>query len=139
MNQQTDISDMDYTDAIQARINSLQRWRGHIEKAIKRANTITTFTDIVQSILGGHRYLFDNGVSFAIVQLDTGSRGTSVHIHIAGGTYEGMCEIEKIIETFARAVGATKMTTLGRDGFKRRMRPHGWVPTKQTWFVKELN
>ena len=137
MNAISDNNQMDYLDALQARLDRLQYWRAYIEKALKRGRSLVTFTDIVHSIVNGQRFLFDNGKSFAIVQLDQNTSGLGVYIYAAGGEYKPLCELEEIVITFAKHMGAVRLSALGRDGFLKRMRP-GWVSTRQTYFVKEI-
>jgi hypothetical protein len=138
MNQIDNSQNFDYLDALQARLDRLQYWRGHIIKALKRGQALTTFTDVVNTIVMGQRLLFDNGKSFAIVQPDQNTMGLGYYIYIAGGEYKALCELEEIIVTFAKHMGAVRLSTLGRDGFLRRQRPNGWVPTKQSYFIKEI-
>ena len=138
MNIVSDANQMDFLDALQTRLDRLQYWRAYIEKALKRGRSLVTFTEMVQSIISGQRFLFDNGKSFAIVQLDQNPSGLGVYIYVAGGEYKPLCELEEIIVQFAKLMGAIRLSTLGRDGFLRRKRPNGWVPTHQTYFVKDL-
>lgn len=138
MNDLSNISNMDFTDALQTRLDKLQFWRAYIEKALKRARTLVTFTDLVQSVIMGQRLLFDNEKSFAIVQPDPNPSGLGYFIYVAGGEYKSLCELEIGIVSYAKHMGAVRLSTLGRDGFLRRRRPAGWEPTNQTFFVKEL-
>ena len=135
---QINTTQMDFTAALQARLERLQRWRPLIEKALRRARSLVTFTDLVQSICQGQRFLFDNGNSFAIVQLDMNPSGNALYIYVAGGDYKALYELEETVVQFGRHMNCCRLSTSGRKGFLRRNRPNGWEPTNQIMFVKEI-
>lgn len=138
MNDLSQSPENDFTTALQARLSQLQHWRFYIEKALARAQSLVTYTDIVQSVCQGQRFMFDNGQSFAIVQLNNHPSGIGLFIYVAGGDYKSLCELEKIVVQFGKHMGAKQMSTMGREGFMRRNRPNGWKPTNQRLFVKEI-
>lgn len=134
-----DLTQMDFTQALQDRLDRLQYWRAYIEKALKRSKSLVSYTDLVQSIIMGNRLFFDNGNAFAIIQPDQNTAGLGYFIYCAGGNYSALCDLEATIVEFAKAMGAIRLSTMGRHGFTRRKRPDGWEPTNQMYFVKELS
>jgi len=137
MNAPTDNQEFDFTDMLQYKLERLQIWRAYIEKALARNDSMSTFTDVVKSILINERVLFDNGEAFAIVQPDTHEKGTALFVFIAGGRLKALYALENTLTDYARHIGACRMTGLARDGFIKRHTP-GWKLTKQTWMTKEL-
>lgn len=132
------VPEQDYTTLIIGTLNRLQYWRKHIEKAIKRGYGMLSFTDVVQTIIKGQRLFIENGDAFAILEPLNHPGGIEVLIWMAGGKYEALCELDKEAIIFAKAIKAKRLTTFGREGFKRRIRPEGWKDTGQTMFVKEI-
>lgn len=131
-------NEMDFTLSLQVRLDRLQFWRASIEKSLNRAKSLVTFTDLVQSVILGNRVMFDNGQSYALIQPDPNPSGLGYFIYCAGGDYTALCELEKLIVGYARSMGAVRLSTIGRNGFLRRLRPSGWEPTNQVYFVKNL-
>jgi hypothetical protein len=128
----------DFTTAIQTRLERLQYWRKHIEKAIKRGHALSTFTDVVQSILHGKRLFFDNGKSFAIVEPFQHPLGVEVFVWVAGGEQEALYALEEEVMEFAKMVKARRLMLYGRYGFRKRIPSRGWKDTGQTMFVKDV-
>jgi hypothetical protein len=137
MNAPTDIPEFDFTDMLQYKLERLQIWRAYIEKALARNDSLSTFTDVVKSILINERVLFDNGEAFAVVQADTHERGTALFVFVAGGRLKALYALEDMLIDYAKHIGASRLTGLARTGFSKRHTP-GWKLTKQTWMIKEL-
>lgn len=130
--------EVDFTQAIQLRLERLQYWRKHINKALKRGYALSTFTDVVQSILHGKRLFFDNGRSFAIIEPFQHPLGVEVFVWVAGGEQEALYILEEEVMEFARMIKARRLTLYGRYGFRERIPSRGWKDTGQTMFVKDV-
>jgi hypothetical protein len=128
----------DFTSAIQARLERLQYWRKHIDKALKRGYSLSTFTDVVQSVLHGKKLFFDNGRSFAIVEPLQHPLGVEVFVIVAGGDQEALYILEEEVTEFAKMIKARRLTLSGRYGFRQRIPSHGWIDTGQTLFIKAV-
>jgi hypothetical protein len=121
------------------RVEGLLKWRAYIEKALARNDCYLTYTEVCQKVLSGQMLWFQVPDSFVIAELLTAQRGTYCHITIAGGTYTGICRIEKEqLIPLLKVGGVSRISTLGRIGFTKRKLPDGWRTTKQQYFIKDI-
>jgi len=114
-------------------------WEKQIKKAIRAGNIPIDFEYVVKLVIEKAALLFDNGESFAIVEVNS-YRGTHpfVHIFIAGGNFDRLHDLERDqVVPFAKQIGAKKMTLLGRLGFKERLPSYGWKQSA-VFFEKEI-
>jgi hypothetical protein len=84
-----------FIDEAKKRVDGLLKWRAYIEKALRRNDCFLTYTEICQKVLAGNMLWFSQDNAFVIAEVLTLQRGTFCHITIAGGTYSGICDIEK--------------------------------------------
>jgi hypothetical protein len=131
------VTEFDYAQAIQARIDRLIHWRPIIEKSLQRHHSLKNFNDLVQLVISGTWFMFDVGGAFALVQPDPQPKGLSLFIYFAGGDYAYFPELDELVHSFAKTIGAVRITALGRDGF-RRTHLKGWRSTKMTMFEREV-
>lgn len=138
MNNQLAIPNQEFIFAARDRVDGLIRWRPQIEKALARNHTFFGYEECCQRVLAGSLLWFDNDEGFMIVEAITFAKGTTLHILVAGGDYTHLCKIEEQLVALCKSLGIKRITTLARDGFKRRAKPNGWKASEQTFFYKEI-
>lgn len=122
------------------RVEGLLKWRAYIEKALARNDCYLTYGEVCQKVLAGSMLWFQTPDAFVIAELVTQlQRGPFCHITIAGGTYAGICKIEKEqLIPLLKVGGVKRISALGRIGFIKRALPEGWRTTKQQYFLKDI-
>jgi hypothetical protein len=114
-------------------------WEKHIKKAIRANKYPMGFEYILKLVVDKEVLFFDNGESFAIVEVNSyKGEHPFINIFIAGGNFDKLHELERdIVVPFAKQIGAEKMTLLGRNGFKVKLPSYGWKQPA-TYFEKEI-
>jgi hypothetical protein len=95
------------------------------------------FDDIVEEVMSGRKFFFDNDESFAVVEINNYTNGKVAHVLVAGGTMEGFRKLQSITTDFFKLLGVKKMSMLGRRGFLRRLPDMGWKQT-MTYMEREI-
>jgi len=96
-----------------------------------------TFKDAFDLVACGKCLFFWKGNSCAVLEWRVFPVGKTIHCLWAGGKYAELLELYDGVAAFAKTNGAVAMTTLGRDGFRKRLPKAGWK-IAGTWFVKEF-
>ena len=114
-------------------------WEKQIKKAIHAGDCPIDFEYIVKLVVEKKAFLFDNGESFAIVEVNSyGGNHPFINIFIAGGNFDKLHELERdVVVPFAKQIGASKLTMLARKGFKVRLPSYGWKQP-MIYFEKEI-
>lgn len=105
--------------------NSLDRWRSHIERAL-RDTDLQTFEDIRKDVFQVRKLLFDNGKAFAVIDVQDYTKGRVCHILAAGGSLSGLKELQAQLMPFFKAIGARRLVQAGRLGWGRVLPAWGW-------------
>ncbi len=108
---------------------TILRYKPQIEAALSFAGHSHSFDQIVSSVLTGKLHFYPLENSFVIMEHRQFGNWSSYHCFLAGGVFEEINALTDIAADNARKLGATKMTLLGRRGFERRLKPHGWNAT----------
>jgi hypothetical protein len=85
-----------------------------------------TFEDIRQDILHVRKLLFDNGKAFCVVEVHDFTKGRVCHILAAGGSLEGLRELQTTLLPFFKAIGARRLSQTGRLGWAKVLKAWGW-------------
>lgn len=99
----------------------LARLRPQIEAALERAGGTHGFTDIVSNIYRGNLQLWPGKQSAVVTEVMDAPLMRYVHIFLAGGDLDELTEMEKAICTWAREIGARRVTINGRTGWERAL------------------
>lgn len=120
-------------------LNSLVAHQDKIQSALdQQRGEGFTFTDVFNLVKNEQALFFWNDTSCAVIEIRRYPGEINLHVFLGAGTTDGLLELYEHVATWGvKAVGATKMTTLCRKGFKRRLAKHGWKEP-QVWLVKEL-
>ena len=117
------------------------KWKRHIERALHRCNTESTFDDVHGRLISNDLLFTENETAFAIVELLYIDKNLRIHIFLMGGDRAGMLALEKIICDYAREAKATRVTAITRKGFAGsrwwRENTQGWK-TPSDFIEKEI-
>jgi len=97
-----------------------------MEEIIHAQGDYTTVDDIYNRCMSLNLLFFDNAGSFAVVHIIEEKKRISLHIDLAGGALKELFELEKVVARFGEAMGATMISLIGRKGFARALKKHGW-------------
>jgi hypothetical protein len=120
-------------------LSALMHYRPKIQSALDRQCGEGFTFDHVFEMVTQHRALFFwNEDSCSVVEIRHYPGETVLHVFLGAGTTEGLLQLYDFVANWGKgAVGATKMTTLCRKGFRRKLEKHGWKEP-QAWLVKEI-
>jgi hypothetical protein len=110
-------------------------WSKVITRALRDSGQLT-YDDILRGLADRKYYYFGSSIAFAIVEPQKWPVTTLLHVVVAGGTQKGIEELEPEVVNFGRAIGAKKLTALGRVGFKKRV-DYGWK-NSMNYYEKEI-
>lgn len=108
----------------------LVRFRPQIEAALSHSNEGHTFDSLVGDVMLGHLFFAFNDTSCALLERVMGPLDSRVHVVLGAGTLKGLLKLYEVIAPKVKALGATKMTILGRPGFEKALKKQGWVTPK---------
>lgn len=120
-------------------LNALMHYKELVESALARQQGEGfTFQHIFDMIKDERAVFFWNASSCAVIEVRKFPGETTLHVFIGAGTTQGLLELYELVANWgAHFVGASKMTTLCRKGFKRTLAKHGWME-KQVWLTKDI-
>lgn len=120
-------------------MNSLWGKKELIESALEHQNGEGfTFEHVFEMVLANQMQFFWSKDSCAVVEIRKYPGEITIHIFLGAGTTEGLLELyERVAEWGVNYVGASKMTTLCRKGFRKTLAEHGWEEP-QIWLTKKI-
>jgi hypothetical protein len=120
---------------------ALDACRPQIEEALAHGGDTHDFDDLSNLIRTGHAQLWldEEGPGSCIVtEVLDHPRYREVRCWIVAGRLDRVVPISERVAAWAREIGASKLTGVGRDGWVRALRHHGWRKACVT-VVKELH
>jgi hypothetical protein len=114
---------MNAVDIVTLRFN---RWRPVMEKILRQHSNYTSVEDIYNRCMALQLFFFDNARSFAVINVVFEGNITTLHVMLAGGDLDALLELERVVTTFGKELGAKRYTLIGRKGFARALKNHGW-------------
>jgi hypothetical protein len=114
---------MNAVDMVTVRFN---RWRPMMEKILRQHRNYTSVEEVYNRCMALQLFFFDNANSFAVIDTVFEKNLTSLHIVLAGGDLDALLELELIVTKFGKELGAKRYTLIGRKGFARALKNHGW-------------
>lgn len=108
-----------------------------LERAVAEDGGMTTLADVVQAIRDGRAQFWQQGDTVAVTEMLRYPRGLALRHWLAAGNIRDGCAQLPIIEDWARERGALRAEALGRRGWARLARRHGYAP-RATLYVKEF-
>jgi hypothetical protein len=107
-------------------VNRLRYWRKHIERALRDPD-LMTYADIELGVVEQCMWLFDNPRAFAVVEIHDYTKGRVGHVLVAGGSIQGLKELQEQSTPFFKEIGARRLHMAGRQGFLRKLPALGWT------------
>lgn len=107
------------------------------ERALKRQGGFYTIEDIIERVKTGEFQSFSNGESWAVTRIAVYPQRTALEVVFILGIGEELQELEKEVEAFAKAHGATAMYAYGRPGYLTRAFK-GWSVVSAL-FLKDIS
>lgn len=107
-----------------------------IERALRLNNYMYDLSDIDYGLDTGEMQGHVEGSTWAITQVHNWPRQKTVNILFVVGNLEEAIRLEMKIEMWAKELGATMLTGIGRDGWWERRTP-GWRKVG-TLFAKDI-
>lgn len=111
--------------------------RAKLERAVAEDGGMTTLADVVQAIRDGRAQFWQQGDTVAVTEMLRYPRGLALRHWLAAGNLRDGCALLPTIEDWARERGALRAEALGRRGWARLARRHGYAP-RATLYVKEF-
>ncbi len=115
----------------------LHRYRYEIEDALSLGMSLT-FHELPPLIQSGQLRLYSNDGGLLLVEPNRMQIGSVWCICVAAGELDSCVALLGEVERDARAAGATYLTIVGRVGWIKVARPHGFRPEAVT-LVKDIN
>ena len=119
-------------------LNSLMAHRDQIQSALdQQRGEGFTFQDVFDIIKNEKAFFFWNEDSCAVIEVRRFPSEVNLHVFLGAGTTNGLLKLYEHVAEWGARLGASKMTTLCRKGFRRKLANHGWKEP-QAWLVKEI-
>ena len=130
---------MIYAETMIGILNAVMLHKDQIQSALNRQEGEGfTFQNVFDLIKTEQALFFWNQTSCAVIEVRKFPGEITLHVFLGAGTTEGLLELyEQVAEWGKEYVGASKMTTLCRKGFKRKLAKHGWKES-QVWLTKDI-
>lgn len=100
-------------------------WLDWLRPALGEATEIELLTELRR----GEARLWVGDDAALVTQLAQEADGACIHIWLAGGTLAGVLALRPGIEAWARGAGCRSITVEGRPGWRRVLRPYGYLPS----------
>lgn len=108
-----------------------------IQQALDRSLGDYHLEDVVRFIAEGKLQLWATENSVAVTEVIVYPRKKAVLVLLAAGDLDEIRESIPMIEDFAKAIGADRITLCGRRGWVRALEKEGFVE-QHTWASKEV-
>lgn len=120
-------------------LSVLMSRKEQIQKALDRQHGEGfTFDHVFEMVMQKRAAFFWNEHSSAVIEIRPFPNEVTVHVFLAAGTLPGLLDLYEHVAIWGKTiVKASRMTTLGRIGFKRALKKYGWTEP-QAWLVKEI-
>jgi hypothetical protein len=120
-------------------LNALMIHKPLIQSALDRQQGEGfTFQNVFDLVKNEQMLFFWNSSSCAVIEVRNYPGEIILHVFLGAGTTDGLLELYDYVASWGSTyVGASKMTTLCRKGFKRKLAKHGWKDP-QVWLVKRI-
>jgi hypothetical protein len=101
------------------------KMRKKLVRALKQGNNLYDLNDIENALAQGSMQGHVNGDTWAVTQVHDWPHRRSVEILFVVGNLHEAVMMEEKLEDWARAIGATMITAVGREGWWNHKTP-GW-------------
>ena len=115
-------------------VTDMNKWKPHIEKAMKSANNSHTFDDILRDVLNNRVHFYDLGDCCVLMLVENYPQHSVYHCFIACGAMQAIVDAEPMIRANAKELGCKYMTITGRTGWPKALKKHGWHHSLSTLY-----
>ena len=117
----------------------IDRFKDHIEAALKFADDSHTFDDIKKGVERGDLQFWPGFSSVIITEIIQVPRYRALNLFLAGGNIPELQSMLPGVEEFAEQVGADRIILNGRKGWLRSFLVHDGYAEKTVVMEKKLN
>lgn len=117
---------------------NMERRIAGLSKALMVAGNEHTVGDVIREVLHGDAQSWDNGDAWIITRIVDAPQVRSIHFWLATGEKAACVELAEQVIDWARSVGCTRATMLGRAGWTRVLEDSGWKPSKLVVLEREI-
>lgn len=100
---------------------SWEKARRILAPAIEHGGTHSE-RDVLDTIIAGHAQLWMHEASAAVTEIVSYPRMRACRVWLAAGDLEGIKEIERQVESWARQNGCARLEIIGRKGWLKKLR-----------------
>lgn len=109
---------------------TLIRYRPQIEAALHHAGHSHSFDHIVLGVLQGALHFYPlTDESCALMEVQSYPRFKSYHCFLAAGKLDDLIAAQDEVAQNGKRLGCDRMSIIGRRGFTRALKDHGWSET----------
>lgn len=135
MNENGHPYDGDAFTRLQLLIESLDKWRPVIERALVHARHTHTFDDIVGMILQNRVIFFPYDDCFLVMEKVVYPRFSTFHCFLAGGDMEAVMSRQAEMAEIGAKLDCKYLSIAGRKGWLRQLEQHGWRHVSSAMFM----
>ena len=117
--------------------NELKRCEKWIQDALDRGPPTHDFIHIVDLVSTGRMQLWANETSCVVTEIQDFPKMRVLHLFLAGGSLEGIRDLEENALKWSKSVGCTAWTLAGRKGWERALKDNGWEVANR-FMIKRL-
>ena len=107
-------------------INDMLKYELDIMAALAYANNSHTFDDVVSQVLSGQLHFYPLPNSYVIMERQTYPQHKVYHCFLAGGDKTEIQDAQPMLMENAKHLECKYVTVVGREGWARELRKHGW-------------
>lgn len=108
-----------------------------MNRLLKVMGGVYELEDIIDNVKSGKMQGHTEGNSWAVTQVIDFPRARVLQVVAVVGDMDAVDVLDGKVQEYARLVGATRIRTFGRNGWKHKAAERGWKQT-QAIFVKEI-
>jgi hypothetical protein len=129
--------DINYNQYYPHWIEEFKRCADWIEGALQYSNGDFDLKDIADGINRGEYILWTCPTAALVTQFLRSNKQTTIHLFLAGGAIDGVEQLVRECEEWAKSVGCNAMTLTGREGWKKSfLKPMGFEEVSINMFKK---
>lgn len=111
---------------------ALEAQKQNICNALEYADGTHTFDDVVSMVFSGKVVFWPYKDSFLITEVLEYPQKRVLHVFLAGGVLEDLCDVQDKLKELARKSNCTALSLCGRRGWLKPLAVYGWKPGGST-------
>ncbi len=111
-------------------VEQLLHYKDGINAALHHSGYSHSFDHVVQAVLNGSLHFYPlTDTSFAIMEVQEYPQKKIYHCFLAGGDLSHLTDAQDMIAANGEKLGCAELSIMGRRGFGRALKQHGWSET----------